>query len=166
VLVVALGVLVLVIALFALREPNGHVSAAESKTTSGVAKQSPGASGKSTPGRRASSSANPGSHSAGHGVALVVLNNSAVHGLAGQAAHSFEAGGWKVTSFGNFQNDIASTCAYYDPSSAGARTAAEALQAQYPAIKRVAPRFTPEAGSQPLPSAPLVVVLTGDYTAD
>ena len=96
---------------------------------------------------------------------LVVLNNSTTAGLAAQAAHRFEAGGWRVTSFGNYQNDISSTCAYYDPNVSGAKAAAQALQAQYPTIKRVAPRFTPDAGAEPLPSAPVVVVLTGDYSA-
>jgi hypothetical protein len=107
-----------------------------------------------------------GSQQAGHGVALIVLNDSPTSGLAEQAAQRFESGGWTVTMWGSYQNDIASTCAYYDPASAGSQAAAEALQAQYPTIKRVEPRFTPDAGAQALPSGPVVVVLTADYSAD
>jgi hypothetical protein len=64
-----------------------------------------------------------------------------------------------VTSVGNMTNNILSTCAYYDPSTAGAKEAAQALQAQFPTIRRVEPRF-PE-----LPAGPVVVVLTPDYSA-
>ena len=92
-------------------------------------------------------------------VPLIVLNNTTIAGLAARAAQQFEAGGWTVTRSDNYQNEIVSTCAYYDPSDAQAKAAAEALQAQYPTIKRVKPKF-PE-----LPSGPVVVVLTPDYSA-
>lgn len=90
---------------------------------------------------------------------LLVLNNTTITGLASQAAQTFEAGGWTVTSFGNYTNDIISTCAYYDPDVTGAKAAATALQDQFPTIQRVEPKF---AG---LPAGPIVVVLTPDYTA-
>ena len=45
-----------------------------------------------------------------------------------------------------------------DPSVTGAQAAAEALQSQFPAIKRVKERF----GG--LPGGPIVVVLTSDYS--
>jgi hypothetical protein len=154
VLVVALGVVVLAIALFALREPNGHVSSAESTGPSNVAKHSSPRTTKTTPAPR--HSAHPG---AVRNVPLVVLNNTSVHGLAEQAAHRFESGGWNVTSYGNLTNDIISTCAYYDPSSPGAQAAAQALRVQFPEIKRTVPRFAE------LPSAPVVVVLADDYAA-
>lgn len=89
---------------------------------------------------------------------LIVLNNTTITGLAKRAAHRFEAGGWTVTRYDNYQNDILSTCAYYDPSDPQAEAAAQALQEQYPTIKRVKPRF-PE-----LPEGPVVVVLTPDYS--
>ncbi|MDP9116078.1 MAG: LytR C-terminal domain-containing protein, partial [Actinomycetota bacterium] len=92
-------------------------------------------------------------------LALVVLNNTTTSGLAEQARSSFQAGGWTVTNIGNLRNDIISTCAYYDPTAAGAQAGAAALQAQFPAIKRTAPKF---AG---LPSGPIVVVLTSDYVS-
>jgi len=91
-------------------------------------------------------------------VPLVVLNNTTIHGLAADAAHRFEAGGWTVTRSGNLTNDILSTCAYYEQGDAQAKAAAEALQRQYPTIKRVEPKF-PE-----LPDGPVVVVLTPDYS--
>ena len=90
---------------------------------------------------------------------LVVLNNTTIQGLAEQARATFQAGGWTVTATGNLTNDILSTCAYYDPAVSGAQAAATALQAQFPAIKRVQPKF-PE-----LPAGPIVVVLTPDYTS-
>jgi hypothetical protein len=91
-------------------------------------------------------------------VPLVVLNNTTISHLAQQAAQRFESGGWTVTTYGNYQNDILSTCAYYDSTDPAAKAAAQALQAQYPTIKRVEPKF-PQ-----LPSGPVVVVLTPDYS--
>jgi hypothetical protein len=157
ILVVCLGIAVLVVAIIALREPNGHVAAA-SGDSSNVAHQS----ASSTPPARRSTSASASSTApspAGlKSVPLIVLNNSSVVGLATQASQQFESGGWTVTSVDNLQNDILSSCAYYDPSVANAKAAAEALQRQFPEIKRVEPKF-PE-----LPSGPVVVVLTSDYS--
>jgi len=162
--VVCLGLAVLTVAIIALREPNGHVAA--NRSASSVGKQSSATSSSSA---RPSSSAATGRSSAPHradshssvtakAVPLVVLNNTMVSGLAKQAANTFESGGWTVTRYGNYQNDILSTCAYYDPSISGSRAAAKALQRQFPAIKRVEPRFAE------LPSGPVVVVLTPDYS--
>jgi hypothetical protein len=158
-LVVCLGIAVLAVAVFALREPNGRVAASVSHehSTSNAANQSstaPAEHAKSSKSRRTDAK----SGTAVKDVPLVVLNNTTVAGLAAGAAHRFEAGGWTVTSSGNYQNDILSTCAYYDPSSAGAQAAARALQRQFPTIKRVEPKF-PE-----LPAGPVVVVLTPDYS--
>ena len=162
-LVVCLGLLVLAVAIIALREPNGHVAAAQSSGSgnpSKVARESPRTTPKSSPGRSTSPrSADSRSSGSVKSVPLVVLNNTSIHGLAQGAAQRFEAGGWTVSSWGNYQNDILSTCAYYDPSHPGAKAAAKALQRQFPTIKRVAPRF-PE-----LPSGPVVVVLMWDYAS-
>jgi hypothetical protein len=166
VLVVCLGIVVLVVALFALREPKGHVTAAQSSgDPSNVAKHSQSASTSTSPKPHPSSHVASSSQHAAHPIALIVLNDSPTPGLAAQAANRFQTGGWTITMWGKYQNDIASTCAYYDPNAAGAKTAAEALQAQYPTIKRVEPRFTSDAGAQPLPAGPVVVVLTSDYSA-
>jgi hypothetical protein len=166
-LVVGLGLVVLIVAVFALREPNGHVASAQSGQGSGASNVA-----HNSPSQHASTSASSAprtSDSQGDvkvkDVPLIVLNNTTVTGLAAQAAHRFEAGGWTVTSVSNYQNSILSTCAYYDPSASGARAAAKALQRQYPAIKRVEPRFTSTPGADPLPNGPVVVVLTPDYSA-
>jgi hypothetical protein len=88
----------------------------------------------------------------------VVLNSTSKTGLADTAAGRFRAGGWTVTSTGNLVNDIISTCAYYDTSDPANKVAATALMAQFPAIKRVAPKFSG------LVAGPVVVVLTADYS--
>jgi hypothetical protein len=165
-LVVGLGIAVLVVAVIALREPNGHVSGGQSDTASNVARTSAPSQPTTTAPSSASAPRTSDAHAANavQDVPLIVLNNTTVSGLAGQAAQGFEAGGWTVTSFGNYQNDIASTCAYFDPTSRGAKGAAQALQRQCPTIKRVAPRFAPSPGYAPLPDGPVVVVLTPDYS--
>ena len=91
-------------------------------------------------------------------VPLIVLNSTTKPDLAKTAASRFQAGGWTVTSTANLINNIVSTCAYYDPAIPGAQAAATALQAQFPAIKRVKPKFSP------LPAGPIVVVLAADYS--
>ena len=63
-----------------------------------------------------------------------------------------------MTTIGNLTSQIVSTCAYYDTVDPNAQAAARALQAQFPAIKRVAPKFAE------LPPGPIVVVLTPDYS--
>jgi cytoskeletal protein RodZ len=177
-LVVGLGIAVLLVAVLALREPSGHVSTVAHKSASSVAKQSgTSPSSKSSTARRSatgarsstsnssstsstsSSSSSTPTGAAAKAVPLIVLNNTTIHGLAAQAAQRFETGGWTVTSSGNLTNEILSTCAYYDGSDPQAKSAAEALMAQYPTIKRVQPKF-PE-----LPAGPVVVVLTPDYSA-
>jgi hypothetical protein len=158
IVVVCLGLVVLAIAIIALREPNGHVAAGASDT-SNVAHQSP--SNTESPSGSATKSSDTSSAPATaqlKSVPLVVLNNSSVANLASEAAQQFESGGWTVTHIDDLNNDILSPCAYYDPTVANAKQAALALQAQFPGIDRVKPKF-PE-----LPSGPVVVVLTGDYS--
>ena len=163
IIVVCVGIVVLGVAILAVREPKGHVPAAQSQTgsASSVAKQSATSPSKHASSSSRASAPDPNSHasSAVKGVPLVVLNNTTIHGLATQATHRFEAGGWTVTRSGNLTNDILSTCAYYEPSDAAAEAAAKALRAQFPTIKRVEPKFAE------LPAGPVVVVLTPDYSA-
>jgi hypothetical protein len=158
-----LGVAVLVVAIIALRGPNGHSVKAGSRvpgssvSTSGASKPGHGsrsASASPSPSGAASSSTGPARQS------LVVLNNTTITGLANQAERTFERGGWTVTAANNYQNDILSTCAYYDPSVVGARAAAKALQQQFPGIKRVEPQFAELASWH----SPIVVILTPDWT--
>jgi LytR cell envelope-related transcriptional attenuator len=165
-LLAVLGVVVLVVAIIALRQPNGHQAALH---TSGVAESS--STGSSTPASSStaasSSSAAPSTSSTPtptvtadplKAIPLIVLNNTSKTGLADTAAGRFRAEGWTVTSTGNLVNNIASTVAYYDPSVANAQAAATALQAQFPAIKRVVAKFSG------LPAGPIIVVLTSDYS--
>ena len=191
-----LGVVVLIVAILALRNPHttGTAAGTDTRATTPSAPAStatsPSAStgksgshsgGHSGPKSGANSGAGSGAHSgtnSGSGSTapasassaigsqpLIVLNDTSTADLAQQAAQRFEGAGWNVTSYDeNYCNEIASTVAYYDPGVAGAKRAAEALQRQFPTIKRVAPRFAPAAGGDPLPSGPVVVVLTTDYT--
>jgi hypothetical protein len=159
ILVVCLGLVVLAIAVIALREPNGHVSGSGASNVAN--RTAPTTAPRTSTSATGSSSTSSGTPSLTElkAVPLIVLNNSSVPNLAEQASHDFEHGGWTVTHVDNLQNDIISTCAYYDPSATNARAAAKALQRQFPGIQRVKPKF-PQ-----LPSGPIVVVLTGDYTA-
>ena len=86
-----------------------------------------------------------------------MLNNTTTTHLASDAATLFEGAGWKVNFFGNYTNNIASTCAYYDPNVAGAHAAALLLQSEFPSIVRVKPKFSG------LMAGPIVVVLTSDF---
>lgn len=163
-----LGVALLVIAVIALRSPNGSGTATGKNTVTRSAPKSapksaprstPRSTPKSSPPSTATASATSTSAPPAAGKpALLVLNSTHITGLAERAKARFEAGGWSVTSTGDLTNDILSTCAYYDPGDPAARAAALALQAQFPAIKRVAARFAE------LPPAPIVVVLTSDYS--
>jgi hypothetical protein len=128
-------------------------------TRSSTPHTSPPASHTST-GSSSGSSRSSSSPSRAAKQPLVVLNNTTISGLAERAAQRFEDGGWTVTKYDNYQNDILSTCAYYDPSVAGAQAAAEALQQQYPTIKRVKPQFAELASWH----SPIVVILTPDYS--
>jgi LytR cell envelope-related transcriptional attenuator len=157
ILVVCLGLVVLTVAVIALREPNGHVSGSGASNVADGTHTSAPPSSPSAPETSASSTHRP-SPAQLKSIPLVVLNNSTVTGLAQRAAQQFEAGGWTVTHYDNLQNDIISTCAYYDPSVPHARAAAKALQRQFPGIDRVKPKFAE------LPAGPVVVVLTGDYS--
>ena len=154
-----LGVVVAVVALVALRHPNGRQAKAVALRTSTVTATStrtqtakPSTHAPSTPRTSASTSA------AAHPIPLVVLNNTSTTGLALTAKHRFEAAGWTVTATDNISNDILSTCAYYDPNDPADQQAALDLQRRFPAIKRVKEKF-PE-----LPAGPIVVVLTTDYS--
>ena len=158
VLLAALGVVVLVIAIIALRQPNGHQAALRTSASPRVRRslddhQRPHRPPSSAVRRRRLVERRPrpprpprrpptGLKS----VPLVVLNNTSKTGLAETAAGRFKAGGWTVTNTGNLVNNIISTCAYYDPSVPNAQAAATALQAQFPAIKRVVAEVRRPAG--------------------
>lgn len=170
--------IVAVVVVLALKHPHSKTDTASGGTvTTTTTRTEPSPTAGSTSARttgRTSSSASPGAGAPSTGssattsgpvtaaqlrsVPLIVLNNTTIKGLAGTAATRFREGGWTVSHIDNLQNTILSTCAYYDPSVPNAKAAAQALQRQFPAIRRVEPKF-PQ-----LPSGPVVVVLTPDYT--
>ena len=166
ILLAVLGVAVLVIAIIALRQPNGHQAALHTsavanssssavKTTSSAASS---AASSTSPAPTTSSASPTPTTDPLKAIPLLVLNNTSKSGLAETAASRFTAGGWTVTGTGNLNNDIKSTCAYYDPAVANAQAAATALMGQFSAIKRVVAKFSG------LPAGPIVVVLTTDYS--
>ena len=162
-----LGVAVLVVAVIALQHPSTtSVGASRPRSVAGTPTIEP-VTTQAGSSSTLSASASPSTSVAGSvapsstaRLPLVVLNNTAVRGLAERASARFTAGGWTVTSYGNYQNDILSTCAYYDPSVSGAQASAQALQAEFPTIKRVVAKFAQ------LPAGPIVVVLTSDYSSN
>ena len=174
-----LGVIVLAMAILALRHPGTAASsglhttpAARLSTTTHANAQSHSAPPASSSSSSSSSAPVPSSSSfssGGSGVdatsaaakhfQLIVLNNTSTAGLAAGAEARFEAAGWTVSHIDTLHQNIVSTCAYYDPAQAGAKEAAQELQSEFPVIKRVAPRFTQ------LPAGPIVVVLAWDYHA-
>lgn len=85
---------------------------------------------------------------------VTVLNNSRRTGLAHEAAAQVARGGWPVAHIGNFTGRIAESTIYY---AAGQRAAAVAFARQFPAVRRVLPRF---AG---LPGSGLTLVVTRDW---
>jgi LytR cell envelope-related transcriptional attenuator len=156
-----LGVVVLVVALIAIRHPNRNDTTPGSATRTVTIPTSSSQSPLSRP-PSTSTSATQSSSAAGlvGALPLKVLNATSTPNLASQAADQFEAGGWTVTAVDeNYSNNILSTAVYYDPSVANAQSVADALQHQFPAIKRVEPKFTP------LVDGPVVVILTSDYSS-
>ncbi|SOD70463.1 LytR cell envelope-related transcriptional attenuator [Jatrophihabitans sp. GAS493] len=178
-LLALIGIAAAAVAIVALHHPNGRSVAAAKQsivtdsagnevatdsvpvttttpatpTTASLSASSPSTSGS------ASSSAGSTTLTNSKSIPLVVLNNTTQTGLAQTARSRFVSGGWTVSSVGNLTNNIASTVVYYDPSDPANEAAAKALQGQFPAIKRVKEKF------DGLPSGPLIVVLTPDYTS-
>ena len=154
--VVGLGVAT--VALIALYRPEGRQASRETAPVASVP-------GSTTPSARASSArpkttparVTPPAPALASALPLIVLNNTARAGSQDVAQQEFEKSGWTVSYVSTLDNQILSTCVYYDPANPGALAAAHRLQQQFPAIKRVAPRFAE------LPPGPLIVVLTSDF---
>ncbi|SDI96582.1 LytR cell envelope-related transcriptional attenuator [Frankineae bacterium MT45] len=178
-LLALIGVAAAAVAIVALHHPNGRsVAVAKesivtdsagnevatdtvSATTTSRAAPTSAAQSSSSPATSDSASASSGTTTLTNSksIPLIVLNNTTQTDLAQTARSQFVAGGWTVSSVGNLTNNIASTVVYYDPSDPANEAAAKALQAQFPVIKRVKEKF------DGLPSGPLIVVLTPDYTS-
>ncbi len=147
--------------LWATEEPGGSptVTAGQAQTTPLVS--SPPSPAPSSPASPTALSAvvSPApiaavSPTAAPRLAITVLNNSRITGLADRAAQRFRAGGWPVSETGNFTGKVTDTTVYYAP---GQRASAERLQASFSGLIRVRPRFAT------LPGTGLTVVLTKDY---
>jgi hypothetical protein len=167
--VVGLGIVVAIVSVITLQSPGGSGKGTQPAATIDQSRTSAShapAPHTSSAAGSATSTAPPPSSSSSPAASsvpdpksfkLVVMNNTPTAGLAAGAEKRFEAGGWTVSHIDTMSNNIISTCAYYDPNVAGAKEAAEALQAQFTFVKRVAPRFAQ------LHAGPVVVVLTADY---
>jgi hypothetical protein len=150
------------VSLIALQRPEGRQAGRETATVTTSVPASAVRSTRSSSSRPPSTSARatpPPAPERASALPLVVLNNTAGAGAQDVAKQEFQQGGWTVSSVGTLDNQILSTCVYYDPANPGALAAAERLQQQFPAIKRIAPRFAE------LPPGPLIVVLTSDFAA-
>jgi hypothetical protein len=180
-LLLVLGLVLAVIAFTALSHPHGRragllaplASAPAVVPGTAAAAQHPIASPSpvgGVTGNGVTGNGTAGNGTAGNGMApgagsgspatipVIVLDNTGRPALARGATALLEQAGWSVTDTSTFDGDILSTAAYYDPATAGAQAAAEALQVQFPEIQRVRPRF------DGLPQGPIVVVLTYDYS--
>lgn len=164
------GAGLVVVTVVALNHPSGRQAASASTPTRPTTSTS-STSASPTPTRTSSqppattpatTSAAPttSASSSSPGVAklpLIVLNNaSSTPGSV--AAQRFEAGGWTVSDVSTFSGDILNTAVYYDPNVPGSQAAGQALQQQFPVIKRVKAKF------DGLPAGPLVVILDSDYS--
>ncbi len=123
----------------------------------------PGTSQPATPGPVGASATPSGSASSmtdevAPRLPVIVLDNTAQALLAQVLAGRLEQGGWTVAGTSTFEGDILSTAVYYDPDAPGAQASAELLQAQFPGIQRVKPKF------DGLPPGPIVVIVTDDYS--
>ena len=167
---VVIGLVVAVIAVVALSKPHGKSSEGTGVVATGTGVPPPpvtdGGSGSTSPtatssGSKSSSGSKTSAPAATSAAPLrpsiAILNDTTISGLGAQAQADLTAQGWTVTSAATYSNNIASTCAYYDPSDPANEAAALVLQQQFPWITRVKERFAE------LPTAPIVLVITASY---
>ena len=159
VILAVVGLAVAAVAIIALQRPEGRQA---SRETGAITSSVPASAVPSV--RRSSARQTTPAHvtpppapALASSLPLIVLNNTARAGAQNVAQQEFEKGGWTVSYVSTIDNQILSTCVYYDPANPDALAAAQRLQQQFPAIRRVAARFAE------LPSGPLVVVLTSDF---
>jgi LytR cell envelope-related transcriptional attenuator len=106
----------------------------------------------STPATTRSDSATAeATQSSGRDASVVVLNQTAIAGLAASTGGKLRSQGWNVTGTGNFHGTVGSTTVYYPP---GLEAQATSLAADL-GVERVRPRF----GN--LSTSKLTVVVTG-----
>ena len=155
--IVGLGVAA--VALIALQRPGGRQASSETGPVTASAPASAARSARPSSARPRTTPAHvtPPAPALASPLPLIVLNNTASAGAQNVAQQEFEKAGWTVSYVSTLDNQILSTCVYYDPAIPNALAAARRLQQQFPTIKRVVPRFAE------LPPGPLVVVLTSDF---
>ena len=155
--IVGLGVAA--VALIALQRPGGRHASSETVPVTASAPASAARSARPSSARPRTTPAHvtPPAPALASPLPLIVLNNTASAGAQNVAEQEFEKGGWSVSYVSTLDNQILSTCVYYDPGIPNTLAAARRLQQQFPTIKRVVPRFAE------LPPGPLVVVLTSDF---
>jgi LytR cell envelope-related transcriptional attenuator len=155
--IVGLGVAV--VAIIALQRPGGRQASSETGPVTARVPASAARSARPSSARPRTTPApvTPAAPALASPLPLIVLNNTAHAGAQNVAQQEFEKGGWTVSYVSTLDNQILSTCVYYDPGIPNALAAARRLQQQFPTIKRVVPRFAE------LPPGPLVVVLTSDF---
>jgi hypothetical protein len=163
--ILALGVGL--IAITALNHPKGRETArATSVPTSSASVAKPSSSAPKKPAPTAPSAtpkpapktSSPPTPTAITRPSVLVLDNTSTASGVATALSRLRAGGWTASSGGTFDGSILSTAVYYDPAVTGADQAATALQAQFPAILRVKPKFSG------LPQGALILILTSDYS--
>ena len=155
--IVGLGVAA--VALIALQRPGGRQASSETGPVTASLPSSAARPARPSSARPRTTPAHvtPPAPALASPLPLIVLNNTASAGAQNVAQQEFEKGGWTVSYVSTLDNQILSTCVYYDPAIPNALAAARRLQQQFPTIKRVVPRFAD------LPLGPLVVVLTSDF---
>ena len=157
VILAVVGLGVGAVAVIALQRPEGRQASRESVPITASASATPSARSSTARPQATPARVTPPAPALASSLPLIVLNNTARAGAQIVAQQEFEKGGWTVSYVSTLDNQILSTCVYYDPGKPDALAAAQRLQQQFPAIKRVAPRFAE------LPPGPLVVVLTSDF---
>jgi hypothetical protein len=164
------AVVVVIVLLLVLNRPDGHTSDAGPALQSPSAVATPSSLPRATTSPTARPSRGPSrtpsplpvvkpSATATATVAKVpvtVLNNSRRTGLAHRAAAQLSGGGWPIRLVGNFRGRIPESTVYYEP---GQARVAAALAHQYPAVRRVLPRF------RGLPGSGLTLVVTREWPA-
>ena len=173
--VAVLGVVVLVVAIFALREPNGHVSSAARRprprapnTTSVEHRRRRAAAHRPAPPRNTGSASARSvrhGHPSGAGRAEVGAagrpeQHDGPRSRASRRPTQFR--GRRLDGHAASATSATRSCRPAPTTTRPIRrrkAAAQALQPQFPAIKRSKPKFAE------LPAGPVVVVLTPDYSA-
>lgn len=155
-----LGTVLLIIAIVALHHPRGRTSGTRTTgaTTPPIPTRSSTSASPNAAPTASTTTAKSGSTANSSRPPLIVLDDSGRDGLVQVAVTRFSSAGWAASDGGRFVSDIPSTTIYYDPAVSGAEAAALRLRGQFPAIHRVAPRFSG------LPAGPVVVLLASDYS--